>query len=228
MTRKPDRPRGFEDRLLSELKTHVSERTQTMSTEEITPAPRFSRGKKVSLAGAVGAVALGIGAIVALPALTASPAYAVEKKDDGNVHIEVYGPVEPEELEAALAEYGVQSHVDFPPKGMGCDPDRYESAEDDGILSEMMSASSHDGEPAFTFDVNPDNYEIGGDTTLVVEIGEDFFEGIGEDGEYEVTLAAIGIGAAKGEIGDCDPRLVDEDVEIVDAEKDDDGSKSKD
>lgn len=192
--------------------------------------PRFSRGKKFSLAGAVGAAALGIGAIVALPALTASPAYAVETKDDGLVYIEVFGPQDPDGLEQTLAEHGVQAHVDFPPEGMMCDPERYESAESDGILEESMDWSSGGGETTLGFEVNPDNYKPGGDTTLVIEIPEDFFDGEPIEGtDYLVQMTGIGSAAAKGEIGECDPRPIDdEDIEVVDAEKNDDGSKDKD
>ncbi|ADD44237.1 hypothetical protein Snas_4593 [Stackebrandtia nassauensis DSM 44728] len=240
----PNRPRGFEDRLLNEFRTYFDERNQTMTNTEETPAktPRFGRATKFSFAGGIGAVALGIGAVVALPALTASPAYAVEEKDNGNIDIELYGPQDPEGLEEALAEYGIQSQVDFPPSGMGCAPDRFEPAESDNQLSESMTMRSGDEDAYIAFNVNPDNYAIGGDTTLVIEISEDFFEHPvkPDNGDLEVMVSS-GLAAAKGEVGDCDPQPIDDDdIEIDDAEKhdadgdagatekkDDDGSKSK-
>lgn len=242
MTPEPNRPRGFEDRLLSELTTYVSERNQNMTDVEESPqkASRFSRGKKFSLAGAVGAAALGIGAIVALPALTASPAYAVERKDDGNVYIEVRNPEDAAGLEETLAEHGIKAHVDFPPKGMMCEPGRY-TPDDDAMLSGMeANAGSDEDGLVLGFDVNPDSYPLDGDRTLVIEVSKGFFA------DEETNFAALlGLGAAKGEIGQCNPVPVEE-LEIVEGEneetggdaeeaekstnskKDDDGSKDKD
>ncbi|ADD44239.1 hypothetical protein Snas_4595 [Stackebrandtia nassauensis DSM 44728] len=204
----PKRPRGYEDRLLSELKTYVSERNQTMTTIEETPAktPRFGRAAKFSFAGAVGAVALGVGAVVALPALTASPAYAVEDTKGGNVRVQVNSPDDAAGLEEALAEHGIKAKVDFPPIGYVCDWERYEPAvvDDNGEGEAIELGETDEGEPFAAFEVNPDNYSLDGDITLVVEISEGAFD---KDAE---NVMVTGLEAAKGEVGECDPVKDDE------------------
>lgn len=202
---KPNRPRGFEDRLLSELKTYVSERTNMNTTEESAEkTPRFRRVHKFSLAGAVGAIALGIGAVVALPALTASTAYAVEPKDDGKVHVEVRNPEDAAGLEDALADYDIKSKVDFPPKGKMCNPDRFTPVDpkpdENGEIESMSIESDDSGNDLVGFDVDPDDYKQGGDLTLVIEISESVFS------KKEAALSVgAGLTGGKGKIGECDP-----------------------
>lgn len=231
-----NRPRGFEDRLLSELRTYVSERNQNMNTTEETPAKtsRFGRTTKFSLAGAVGAVALGIGAIVALPALTASPAYAVEQTGDGLIKVTIHEPREAKGLEAELAEHGVQSQVDYLPNGKMCNPDRYTHVQrEDKDFETITHIEDEDGGSTLVIEVNPDNYRLGGDITLLVELTDAYFTG-----ETPDELTGF-IDDAKGEIGDCDPIDAPEvDLEPEDGtdgqkgtneeKKDDDGSKDKD
>lgn len=220
----PNRPRGFEDRLLREFRKHFDERNQTMTDVDNAPqrTPWFSRRIKLSLAGAVGAVALGIGAVVALPALTAGPAYAVEQKDNGEVEVNVFSPQEAQELEQTLADYGVKAKVDFPPDGYRCNPDRYESTafppSDNGVALVFNRDTRAGARIGFT--VDPDDFPMDGDVTLVVDISEKYFE----PAEDLSRIWSTGLAAAKGEVGECDPIETDGSGQ----DKADSGSKNKD
>lgn len=224
--RTPDRPRGFEDRLLREFKKYFDERNQTMTdTEETKPkTPWFTRGRKFSLAGAGGAVALGIGAIVALPALTASTAYAVEVNDNGEVEVNVYSPEEARELEQTLADHGVKAKVDFPPDDTMCDPARYQSTEfppsEHGL--KLVSNSDTNAGVQIGFTVDPDDFPLDGDVTMVLEIAEKYFE----PSEDMTRVLSTGLAAATGEVGPCDP-IEAEHAPMDDAEPAD-GSKGED
>ncbi|HEY5941915.1 MAG TPA: hypothetical protein VIT89_03535 [Solirubrobacterales bacterium] len=112
---------NFEERLLDELKTVVTQRSaeQELSTEPAAPsprrrAPRLALGTAAVVAAAAGVLVFNSGSD------NASKAFAVEPQDGGGVTIEVYSAEESAGLEGALAEAGIRSQVNWLPTGMMC------------------------------------------------------------------------------------------------------------
>jgi hypothetical protein len=156
-----------------------------------TRTPWFSRAKKFTLAGTLGAAALGVGAAVTL---TGSAAYAVDLNDDGTVRVEVNDTKDAEGLEQALADHGIKAKVDFPPDGYKCNPDRFTSVGDGD--AGVTSTGYADG--SFVWQVDPTNYSLDGDVTLVIEISQGWF-----DEGVQTRSGAKHV--AKGSVGECDP-----------------------
>jgi hypothetical protein len=201
---KPNRPRGFEDRLLHELKNVVHERSQEMNSTAEIKVSRFSRGRKLSMAGAaLGVAAAGIAAVV-LPSLTTTPAFAVEPTDDGKVRVEISEPQDAADMEATFAEHGIQAKAAFPPANTYCAPGWY--TPDSGAPLEMHGPTT--GE-SLTFVLDPDDFAIGGDRTLIVKIPEGDLanqptEAVTEAASQHLT-SLFGIDEATGEVGECEP-----------------------
>lgn len=114
---------NFEERLLDELKTVVAQRSaeQEAVTGGPSPttawrrrAPRLALGTAAMLAAAAGVLAFSSGGD------NPSKAFAVEPQDGGGVTIAVYSPEDSAGLEAALAEAGINSQVNWLPAGMTC------------------------------------------------------------------------------------------------------------
>jgi len=117
-----DKDRNFEERLLDELKTVVAQRSaeQEASVETAAPSPGWRRAPRLAL-GAT-AVLAAAAAVLAFNSGSdnASKAFAVEPQDGGGVTIEVYSPEDAPGLEAALAEAGIRSQVNWLPAETMC------------------------------------------------------------------------------------------------------------
>ena len=113
---------NFEERLLDELKTVVSQRSaeEELAAEPAThspirrQAPRLALGAAAVLVAAAGVLVFNSGGD------NASQAFAVEPQDGGGVTIAVYSAEDSTGLEAALAEAGIHSQVNWLPTGMMC------------------------------------------------------------------------------------------------------------
>lgn len=117
-----DRDDNFEERLLDELKTVVTQRSaeRELSTEPAAPSPRRRRAPRLAL-GTAAVVAAAAGVLVFNSGSdNASKAFAVEPQDGGGVTIKVYSAEESAGLEGALAEAGIRSQVNWLPTGMMC------------------------------------------------------------------------------------------------------------
>ena len=110
----------YESALLTELRKHVAER-------QATHAGRRRMWRRLAYAGVAAAAVAGI-SVVALPSgPTATPAFAVTE-DSGLVHVSVTDVVDPNAVEAALADHGITAEIDFLPAGQMCGPREYDEA----------------------------------------------------------------------------------------------------
>lgn len=121
-----DRDSRFEERLLDELKTVVTERAEqkrVIEPEMHTPgwrrAPRLAFGATAVCAAAAAIVVFNSGSD------HTSKAFAVEPQDGGGVTISVYSAEDSAGLEGALAEAGIHSQVTWLPAGMTCREPRF-------------------------------------------------------------------------------------------------------
>lgn len=119
MNRKRD---NFEERLLDELKTVVSQRNEEQETPTETAAPSPSRRVAPRLAlGGTAVLAAAVAVLVFNSGSDNAPkAFAVEPQDGGGVTVKVYSPEDAAGLEGALAEAGIRSQVNWLPAGMIC------------------------------------------------------------------------------------------------------------
>jgi hypothetical protein len=178
MTSNRDRLSGFEERLLTELKSVVAHRKTERSAMAPARAPIWRRLRVVSVASAG---ALAIGAAVGLPlvggettAPPASAAYEVTTNEDGTVTVTVYRFSDAEGLERQLEEHGVPADVAFTPVGERCQTGRYGPAPTRHLVSVDTDAKD------WTFTVRPS--DLAEDETLVITRVR------GEAGEPEVRL----------------------------------------
>lgn len=112
----------FEERLLAELKTVVAQRAAEEEVPSESQAPTAARRRAPRLAlGAATMLAAATGVLVFSSGGDNPPkAFAIESQDGGGVTIKVYSPEDSAGLEAALAEAGIHSQVNWLPTGMTC------------------------------------------------------------------------------------------------------------
>ena len=181
MTENRDHGDGFEEKLLDELKTVVTQRSaeQELSSEPATPppgwrrAPRLALGTAAVLAAAAGVLVFNSGSD------NASKAFAVEPQDGGGVTIEVYSAEDSAGLEGALAEAGIQSQVNWLPTGMMCREPHFTPSTAKTSLGGTIGGMTVGGPgPAMTIGVaSADQYRERWRQFQSGEISEDEFHG---------------------------------------------------
>ena len=155
MNEKRDRE-TFEDKLLGELKTVVANRAaeQEAAAAAEVPQPRPSRVPRLALGGAAALATAAAVFAVSSGGDGTSKAFAVEQQDGGGVTIEVYSAEDASGLEAALAEAGIRSQVDWLPAGMTCREPRFKSSSAPSALGGELGGMTVAGPaPALTFGV---------------------------------------------------------------------------
>jgi hypothetical protein len=105
----------FEDRLLDELRDVVTARP-TPAVAAVA-APRPSRRPRVALAGGGGLAAVAAGVVLATSGGGVSPAYAVEKQDDGTVTVHISSLADADGLQSKLRAEGVPAVVTYDTAG---------------------------------------------------------------------------------------------------------------
>ena len=100
----------FEDRLLTELRQVVAERT---------PIKARPRRKMVLALGATGVLAA-TGAVVVPSLLGSGPAYAVERDPDGSIRVYIHDYRDPKGLQQRIEAFGVPAAIDYLPAGQNC------------------------------------------------------------------------------------------------------------
>jgi hypothetical protein len=197
---------SFEDRLLNELRSVV--------VANQTPGERRRRSwavsrspRRLALAGA-GAVLAAIAAValVQLAGGGATPAYAVNKNDDGTVTVEISSLSDAAGLENKLRDAGIPAVVQYLPPGKACKqpwPTAIPPSDDhSGVTADAGKAPIKGGvehtpdHTRFTISRN-----LPADTTLVI------MTQVSESSELKVRNS-IGITLAHGQVLPC---------EIVDA-----------
>ncbi|WP_331770139.1 hypothetical protein OG948_41355 (plasmid) [Embleya sp. NBC_00888] len=152
----------FQEQLLAELRDVVAEKAATPA-----PRPGISRRRKATITGAI-AVAMGAAVAVVVPVVvggTTSPAYAVERDQDGSITVRVREYTDPAGLRDRLRDLGVNAVVDFVPLNRQCVEPRAAFAEYDPLL--FTSEAPTEGAEGF-MRLRPDRIAAG--QTLVLEI----------------------------------------------------------
>lgn len=155
----------FEDRLLTELKRTIVERSAVNAAAPVARRST-SRRRRLVLAGAAGALAVGAGVVATqLPGPGITPtaaAYELNDHPDGTVTVTIKRLSDAEGLERKLEAAGIPAEVDYL-RNAQCQRHRFTPAKRPGKLR-IDSRGGHD--PA-SFTVRPDDYTSG--ETLVLE-----------------------------------------------------------
>ena len=117
------RPRGFEERLLGELRALVAERAADAQRPSGRPHGHTARrGRRFALAGAVAlaVVIAGMAGLLRHVGGGPAPAYAVTRHADGSVTVEVRSLRDAAGLQRALRADGISAVVVYTPPGKTC------------------------------------------------------------------------------------------------------------
>lgn len=150
----------FQEQLLAELKETVAERA--LSPAPATGRNAVRRGVKV---GAVLAAACAVAVLPSRFAGTTTPAFAVERNDDGSISVLMREYSEPHELQERLRDLGVNAVVDFVPADRHCAEPRADFTASDPLL--WTSMPPRDGHSGY-MRLRPDRIAPG--QTLVMEV----------------------------------------------------------
>lgn len=122
-----DRDSRFEERLLGELKTVVTQRAaeQELATAPETHAAGPRRAPRLAFGAAAVCAAAAAMLVLNTGSSDSSKAFAVEQQDGGGVTISVYSAEDATGLEGALADVGIRSQVTWLPAGMTCSEPRF-------------------------------------------------------------------------------------------------------
>ena len=185
----PQRPLGaFEERLLTQLRQVVAERAATPSGGR--PARILGWRLRLRLTvGVVAVLALAVAAVVGLPLLRGTPAYAVSSTRDGTVTVRINELRDADGLERQLERHGVPAEVDYTPAGTVCQEGRYTPSP-----TRFVVELAQDG-GRLRFALDPRQLRPG-DTVVVTTSG-------GAD------AGAVGVSLARGEVLPCVPVAAD-------------------
>lgn len=123
---------SFETQLLGELREVVAARSASTqptlaAVGQVHASQPSGRRWRVRVASLV-AVAAATAAVVTLPGLVGSPAFAVQEGPNGTIEVEVNRLEEAAGLAAALRDLGVKSDIQFLGSNMQCAKPRFEDA----------------------------------------------------------------------------------------------------
>ncbi|MFF0726964.1 hypothetical protein [Streptomyces sp. NPDC004134] len=203
---------GFEERLLGELKQVVAERAaEEAAVARPEPvavrAPRPRRRMWAGLTASVGVAAAGAAAVVALPAMGGSAAYAVEKNDDGSVSVTVEKYEDADGLERELEKHGVSAEVDYVRAGMWCQDDRGEGVDRYGLFEHAPEQEAGGG---MTFTLRPSEFRPGDHVVIVTSVS----------GSGDEITKQIGWQVVNGPVQPCNPAPIPEEPDELPTEVD--------
>ncbi|MFD0470150.1 hypothetical protein ACFQ0B_18835 [Nonomuraea thailandensis] len=141
-----------------------------------------------------GGVAAAATAVVVATGLVGGPAYAVTKGSDGKVNVEISTFTDPEGLEAALADAGVQAVVDYLPAGQTCRQPRGAHGEASGRFAARLGMGQ--GGRTVTFAI--DEGEVPAGHTLVLVVSKS------KDGDDKAPMA-MDMSLVQGAVSECEP-----------------------
>ncbi|MEW9556243.1 hypothetical protein [Nonomuraea sp. NPDC050783] len=159
----------------------------------VTPVRRTRRivGLSAVVAG-VAAAATAVVMVTGVTGVSGSAAYAVSKGSDGTVNVQINSFVDPDGLEAKLAETGIKSVVDYLPAGQTCKQPRGENGAADGKFAAGISKA--DDGIAFTIKEG----DVPEGSTLVLAVTKS------EDGDSAAPSSAS-LQIVKGTVAPCEP-----------------------
>jgi hypothetical protein len=179
---------GFEERLLDELRNVVA--------DEPKPERPLRQPRRLVLAGGLAGLTA-VAAVAGVLLLTggASPAYAVNKNDDGTVTVEIGSLRDAAGLERKLREAGIRAVVQYLPPGKACKqpwPETSTAPHDLGAAKGMIKGGVLHTPDHTRFTISNN---VPADLTLVVMTQT----AAAADGPE-----AIGISFAHGDVGPCE------------------------
>ncbi|GAA1706430.1 hypothetical protein GCM10009765_64840 [Fodinicola feengrottensis] len=175
----------YEERLLTELRQIVA--------ENATPGPARRFGWKPRLVvGGVAAALIAVGAVAVIET-TATPAFAVDKNNDGSVSVTINKLSDAEGLQRQLIAAGVPTVAKYLPLGKKCSDDWYRPAPSGSMYTSMRIDQDH-----VTFTIG--RYQLGKGQTLVISTEGGVAPG--PNGK-PADVSGIGLGIAQGPVGVC-------------------------
>lgn len=203
-TSTPTRPLdSFESALLAELRSvvagpEIDPGTATGTATEI-PTERPARWRRL-LAPALVAAAATVVAVVVVPGLGSSPAYAVTEGNDGEVHVRVDRLEDAAGLERALAAHGIASDITYLPRDTDCAPGRYADAQPQPPGTEMRFSIGG----GYRVDLAAGSIRKG--ETIVISASElSAVPDLDGDGQTTTGGVSASLGIATGPVGPCVP-----------------------
>lgn len=119
----------FESRLLAQLRAVVAERDTAAAESEANAEglkPAWRRGgPRLALGGGVALAAVAAALVVSAGGDNTPAAFAVEPQEGGGLKLEIYNLGDPEGVEQALEDAGINSQVNFLEPGMTCREPHY-------------------------------------------------------------------------------------------------------
>jgi hypothetical protein len=183
----PKEPQGFEERLLSQLRTVVSERGSASAPMAVRNA-RSLPWRRMALVGAAAALAVPAAVVWVLASEgDSAAAYTVDSRD-GTVQVSIRETTDADGLRRALAAAGIRAEVTYLPAGMMCKPGRFATASEGS-----PETSIDDDTGALTFTLRPSALR---DKTLVIETSR-FTKGTG----------SLAVAVTAGAVGPCEQVL---------------------
>ncbi|MFF4416605.1 hypothetical protein ACFYY8_29120 [Streptosporangium sp. NPDC001559] len=177
----------YEEQLLMDLKAEIMDRAERRRrlTRRL-----FAGGAAVLVAGA---------AAVAIPVLTGTgtPAYAVNKKADGTVNVQIHEFKDVDQLERDLNAAGVRADVSYLPPGKQCEKGRGK------VGGKAMGPGADAAARIVKGGLDIDPLLIGQDQTLLLEFTGDQEE-TAETKKYEM-LWRLTASLVTGQVGPCVP-----------------------
>jgi hypothetical protein len=147
MDRQQDPNTDFEARLLAQLKGVVAEReaeaARGEAAEVVAPTPAWRRrGPRLAMGGGVALAALAAALVVSAGGDNTPAAYAVEPQPGGGVKLQIFNLGDPEGVEQALEEAGIDSQVNYLEAGMTCREPHYQPS-----MALMRTLQEHQPQP---------------------------------------------------------------------------------
>jgi len=217
---------GFEQRLLTQLRTVVAERSAAEAKTAEAPArPAWRRAPRLALGAAAAAAAVATALVVSAGGGNTQAAFAVEPQAGGSVNIEIYSLSDPSGLEAALAQAGIPADVTELPPLTACREPRFQGTDLavpglgsllraftlGGLNGPLTVAIGNEQERQELFEsvkngqstlfLNPDWFRS--DQTLVISGSPDPYQGSSTGDNVNGYMTSVAV--AEGPVAPCDP-----------------------
>ncbi|MEV0597389.1 hypothetical protein [Nonomuraea cavernae] len=177
----------FEEQLLMDLKAEIVDRDERR--RRVTR--RLFAGSTVALVAMTAAFA------VPLLTETAKPAYAVSKKADGTVRVEINEFTDADQLERDLNAAGVRADISYLPPGKECKVGRGKTVSQ--VVATGPDSSAVARMRGDVLDINP--RRLGGDQTLVLEFAGNATETA--ETKKQQMLWRLTSSVITGQVGPC-------------------------
>lgn len=191
---------SFEARLLTELRQHVAGSPAADNEPE-----RQARNVSAVRLAIASVVIVVVGAVLLVPGLGSSPAYAVGEGNAGEIRVEINRPEDADGLEQALEAYGVAADITYLPQLQVCEPGRYT------VVDRQIAGMTSVGERSMVVTLPPGTIRDGETFVLAWSVvslqpGEG---GLPEDA-VDGFRATVEFDIATGPVAPCNPISIEQ------------------